>query len=70
LAVKFEDRFLEQTYKFRMQENLNSLREVQGLVAGSFLDQVVEQMQQMHLIHRQSLAKLVRDTEDDLPTII
>ena len=70
LAVKFEDRFLEQTYKFRMQENLNSLHEVRALIEGEMLDKVIAQMQQMHTIHQQGLEKLMMDTKDDLPNII
>ena len=47
LAVKFEDRLLEQTYKFPMQQQLNSLAEVRQLVEQQLVDFVMQNMQTM-----------------------
>lgn len=72
LSVKFEDGTLEQTYKLRPSEQLNSLGEVRQLVDDTLLHAVVERFRAMQrdldaALGRQSPQ---RDDDDELPVIL
>lgn len=48
LSVKFEDERAEQTFKFRMQEGLSGLTDVQKLIDERFIAEVLRRFAQMH----------------------
>lgn len=70
LAVKFEDGGLEQVYKFRLEDRLTNLADVQRLVDPDFLAQV----ERVHQLMVSSQAAVIRrqlpPREEDFPTII
>ena len=54
-SIKFEDRFLEQTYKFRVGEQIPDEQALRRLVDESFLEGVQQQFEHMQHLHRQVL---------------
>ncbi|RMG86687.1 MAG: hypothetical protein D6714_03785 [Bacteroidetes bacterium] len=57
LSVKFETGLYEQTYKFRVQEGLENISDVQKLVDEGFINNVLEQMKAMHATRMQALER-------------
>lgn len=47
-AIKFEDNLFEQTYKLRMSEQINGMKEIQSLVDKKLLDKVMVRFIEMH----------------------
>jgi len=71
LSVKFETGMLEQTYKFRMQQGLEGLADLQKLVDETFAAKVEEQFA---IMQKASFAAYERhlpdEEEDEFDTII
>ncbi len=65
ISVKFEDRDLEQTYKFRINDQLNSLQEVKNLVAGDFIIGVEEEMNRMRALQQKTLVQQIIQNDDE-----
>ena len=71
LSVKFENGNLEQTYKFRSSEALNSLREVKNLVDDQFLEAVAGSFSAMEKELNATFKRhLPPSTEEEFETII
>ncbi len=72
LSVKFEDGTLEQTYKLRPSEQLNSLADVRQLVDGTLLHAVAERFSAMQRDWDAALGRQrpQGDEEDELPVIL
>lgn len=70
LLVKFEDLFLEQTYKFRETENLANLNDVNALLTDEFMEQVYTIFGQMRQAHAKGLLNRIDLEEEDFPEII
>ena len=70
LSVKFESGLLEQTYKFRQQDGLDNLRDVQQLVDTEFIEGVAERFRKMEEIKREAterrLSGKVNDEFDEI----
>ncbi|HMQ46026.1 MAG TPA: hypothetical protein PKA00_01340 [Saprospiraceae bacterium] len=56
-AIKFESGLYEQTYKFRLSDNLQTVDDVRQLINESFIAAVLQMIQQMHLLSQQALSK-------------
>lgn len=54
-SIKFEDRFLEQTYKFREGEQLSDEAALRQLVDDHFLQSVQREFESMQRVHQQVL---------------
>ena len=70
ILVKFEDLYLEQTYKFRESENISTLSDVNALLTDEFMAQVYAIFDQMHKTHRFGLENHIELKEEDFPEII
>ncbi|MFK7936015.1 MAG: hypothetical protein AB8G22_21050 [Saprospiraceae bacterium] len=71
LSVKFESGLYEQTYKFRMTEQLETLEDVKKLVDMPFLLAVEEELQRMHRVRNAALSRKIKTSEtNEFPTII
>lgn len=64
-ALKFESGLYEQTYKLRQSDLIQSVDDVRQLVDESFLNAVLQMLQQMHLLSQQALNKLAPLFEED-----
>ena len=65
LSIKFENGNFEQTYKFRPNEQTNSLRELDKLVDDTFLGQVRERFQRMEKEFNDSFIRNFPPTEEE-----
>ncbi|MEZ5043858.1 MAG: hypothetical protein R2828_28435 [Saprospiraceae bacterium] len=65
LSIKFEDNLYEQTYKFRMQEGLERLPDIQQLVDDAFLAAVRQQFSQMEAISMSAQARHLPEREEE-----
>jgi len=70
LLVKFEDAFLEQTYKFRESDELQNLSDVRRLLTDEFLQAVRQSFATMHQTHYSALSTHLQVDSEELPTII
>ena len=71
LSIKFENGDLEQTYKFRPNQQTNSLKEINALVDEAFLLQVLERFKEMKEDFRATFARnTTSPEEDEFPSII
>jgi len=71
LSVKFESGLYEQTYKFRMNDQLETLEDVKKMVDLPFLQAVEEELQRMHRVRNAALSRLIKEDEkDEFPVII
>lgn len=68
-SVKIEDGMLEQTYKFRMQDGLQSAEAVKGRISAEFLDAVGALFEQMERM-RSGLLPEPGEGAEDFPEII
>lgn len=65
-TVKFEDGTLEQAYRFRKSDTINSAADIRKLVDDTFLQQVLDQMKSLREIHQDALARFApQQGEDD-----
>jgi hypothetical protein len=58
LSVKFEQGFLEQTYKFRESENLKSFADVVNLIDQNFINQVLIVFKNMEAHYLETMKSL------------
>ncbi len=65
ISVKFENPWYEQTYKFRQDEHLNDLADVQRLVDPAFIADIAQNMQQMHQTRHAAENRFFPTTEED-----
>lgn len=70
ILVKFEDLFLEQTYKFRETDNLSNLSHVNELLTDEFMEEVYATFAQMRQTHANALLSRIDLSEEDFPEII
>ncbi len=71
LSVKFEDDLYEQTYKYRMQDGLSSLSDIEKLVDSDFQAAVLSQFAQMKKANEAAQVRhLPTEEEDEFPVII
>lgn len=64
-TVKFEDGTLEQAYKFRSGDYINSVNDIRRLVDPTFIREVSAEMGRLHNIHQHALKRLRPDEEED-----
>lgn len=64
-SVKLESGLIEQTYKFRTGEGINSLEDIRRLVDEEFLEAVLEEMGRMRDIQRHALERSLPDGQED-----
>lgn len=64
-AVKFETALLEQTYKVRTGEAINTIEDVRRLVDAKFIEAVVIELQRMQAIQKTALERFLPKSEDD-----
>lgn len=57
LSVKFENAMYEQTFKFGLDERLETFEDVQKLVDATFAEQVLTNFQQMHQARMAAFAR-------------
>lgn len=57
LSVKFENAWYEQTYKFGSDDRVSTLESVQNIVNEGFINEVLAQMQHMHRVRLEALAR-------------
>lgn len=57
LSVKFENALYEQTFKFGLDERLESFEDVQKLVDAAFIEQILANFQRMHQTRMAAFAK-------------
>lgn len=70
-SIKFEDRFLEQTYKFREGEQLPDEVALRQLVDDNFLHGVQLQFESMQRVHQQVIQNHQRNAAaPDFPDIL
>ncbi|HKK75074.1 MAG TPA: hypothetical protein VJ953_08390 [Saprospiraceae bacterium] len=69
-SVKFEDRDLEQTYKFREGAIVQSLKDVYALMDKAFMDLVDQAFEQMRNASVQALAQAQERHLDEFDEII
>lgn len=64
-TVKFEDGTLEQAYKFRQSETINSAADIRQLVDAQFIQDVLQQMKALRNIHQDALARFQPEADED-----
>jgi|AntRauTorckE5430_2_1112549.scaffolds.fasta_scaffold111854_2 hypothetical protein len=64
-TVKFEDGTLEQAYKFRSGDFINSVGDIRQLVDATFIQEVTAEMARLYRIHKDALERLQPDEEED-----
>ncbi len=64
-TVKFEDGTIEQAYKFRKSEAINSAADIRKLVDERFQEQVMEQMKALRQLHQEVLQRFQPEIEED-----
>lgn len=71
LSVKFETGMLEQTYKFRLQQGLEGLADIQKLVDDTFTAQVEDHFHTMQKVGMAAYERHIPDEEEnEFETII
>ena len=65
LSVKFETGMLEQTYKFRTQQGLEGLADIEKLVDDVFTSKVEEHFVSMQKVSMAAYERLIPDEEED-----
>lgn len=71
LSIKFENGTFEQTYKFRVNDHLNSIPELRALVDETFLAKVQARFAAMERDFNAALERhLPPPSADELPSII
>ena len=64
-TVKFEDGTLEQAYKFRSGNFINSVGDIRKLVDATFIQEVTAEMARLYRIHKGALERLQPEEEED-----
>ena len=71
ITVKFETPEFEQSYKFRMPDQLNHLEDVQRLVDNEFIEMVLDNMKAQNRTKAQAMDRFIQeDTAEEFDTII
>lgn len=70
ISIKFEGALLEQTYKFRDLDYLQTMEDVTKLVDSSFLDGVLNNMLLMQKAGHQALERIITVEEADMFDVI
>lgn len=71
LSVKFETGMHEQTYKFRVEDAVQNLEDVQRIVDAAFQEAVLQVFKTMHMSSMRALSRnLPRSAEDEFDKII
>ncbi len=70
LLLKFEDAFLEQTYKFRESEELQNMTDIRRLLTADFMQAVQQTFALMYHTHYTALTEHLQVDAEELPTII
>ena len=71
LSVKFESGLYEQTYKFRVQEGLEKMQDVEKLVDPPFISAVESILKNMHKTRMEAMRrKFTGNREDEFEEII
>ena len=72
LAVKFETDLNEQTYKFRVADNLSNAEDVKALIDKAFIDSVEIEMKKMARLRNTAMAKRIQQSaeKDEFDEII
>jgi len=68
--VKFEIGNFEQTYKFRIGDAINTIKDVKKIVDEPFIEAVETHFQTMMKINHQAYDRLISDTFDEFDTIV
>ncbi len=68
--VKFEVGNFEQTYKFRIGDAINNIKDVRRIIDEPFIQAVELQFQAMMKINHQAYDRLISDTFDEFETIV
>lgn len=70
-TVKFEDSRAEQAFKFRTGPGLQHVQDLRRLIDPTFIDEVSRQMQQLHRLQAEALARHAPpETEDEFEDIL
>ncbi len=69
-AVKFETDLMEQTYKFRIGDELQSVNDIKSLVDAQFIGSVLGELSSMNLIKHSALGRYLSYEEDDFDDIL
>lgn len=69
-AVKFESGLYEQTYKFRSGDQIQSVEDIKGLVDTELLNEVQQELQNMHVRKLAAIARKTEEQEEDFEEII
>lgn len=71
-TVKFEDGTLEQAYKFRKSDTVNTAADIRRLVDDLFIKAVLEEMKTLRQMHQDVLARFSPDDgeEDEFDDIL
>ena len=66
LSVKFENGLFEQTYKFRMSDQLQTLEDIQKLIDEEFIAQVLEELKSMNQIKNKAFIRYFKVESDEV----
>lgn len=64
-SVKFESGLYEQTYKFRSGDAIERLEDIEKIVDSAFCEEVLQQLNAMHRIKNQAMARVLTPGETD-----
>ncbi len=70
LSLKIEDEYAEETFKFRQQEGLSTLEDVQRLADDSFLKATEQRLLQMRRQAADALARIAPPPPDEFDAIL
>lgn len=70
LSLKIEDEYAEETFKFRQQEDLSTLEDVQRLADDSFLKATEQRLLQMRRQAADALARIAPPPPDEFDAIL
>jgi len=65
LAIKFEDNLYEQTYKLRMSEHINGIKEIETLVDEEMVNKVMNRFRSMHRDLEDAKIRNIQMNEED-----
>jgi hypothetical protein len=70
LSLKIEDEYAEETFKFRQQEGLSTLEDLQRLADGPFLKTVEQRLLQMRRQAADALIRIAPPPQNEFDTIL
>jgi hypothetical protein len=64
-AVKFEDATLEQTYKFRLGNGIDSIADIHQLISQDYIQEVQKLLSSMRSLQNEQIKALQNTNEED-----